>query len=127
MDVGDLVRAQLSHFRDLLGSRIALDGPSIQISPPAAQTLGMAILELATNASKYGALSNNEGTVRVSWGVTANGGFPRYHMSWRERGGPPVAKPERQGFGHRVILQMSNMLWMRKSPSITPPQGSTGK
>ncbi len=106
VDVGDLVRAQLSHFRDLLGSRIALDGPSIQVSPPAAQTLGMAILELATNASKYGALSNNEGTVRVSWGVTANGGFPRYHMSWRERGGPPVAKPERQGFGHTVIVQM---------------------
>jgi PAS domain S-box-containing protein len=106
VDVGDLVRAQLSHNDELIGSRIEIDGPPVRVNPAAAQSLGMAVHELATNAAKYGALSNDGGTVHVSWDVSAGGGAPRYCMSWRECGGPPVATPSRRGFGHTVIGRM---------------------
>jgi PAS domain S-box-containing protein len=106
VDVGDLVRAQLSHHDELIGSRIEIDGPPVRVKPAAAQTLGMAVLELATNATKYGALSNDGGTVCVSWDVVNSGGPARYRMSWRERGGPPAAAPARLGFGHMVIGRM---------------------
>ena len=106
VDVGDLVRAQLSPYDELIGSRIEIDGPPVRVKPAAAQTLGMAVLELATNATKYGALSNDGGTVCVSWDVVNSGGPARYRMSWRERGGPPAARPARLGFGHMVIGRM---------------------
>jgi two-component sensor histidine kinase len=69
VDIGDLARSQLVHFADLIGRRIHLEGPKVQITPAAAQALGMALHELATNAGKYGALSNAEGSVRVAWSI----------------------------------------------------------
>jgi two-component sensor histidine kinase len=64
----------------------------------------MALHELCTNAVKYGALSNEVGTVVVSWTIaTAEGGERRLLLSWTEQGGPPVAPPQRRGFGSRMI------------------------
>ena len=57
MVVLDLIRSQLSHFKDALELRVRLAGPAIELNASAAQTIGMAVHELATNASKYGALS----------------------------------------------------------------------
>src|SRR5690606_27147834 len=57
VDLAQLVGSQIGAFRDLLGSRIRLDGPPVQIVPSAAQAIGMALHELATNSGKYGALS----------------------------------------------------------------------
>jgi two-component sensor histidine kinase len=104
--VNELVRTQLSHVRDLIGTRVTLDGPSLRLIPPAAQTIGMAVHELATNAAKYGALSNGEGTIAITWRVVLNGARPGFAMSWRERGGPAVAPPQRRGFGHSVTVRM---------------------
>ena len=73
VDTAELVRSQLSHFAGLIGQRILLNGPPAQLKASAAQTLGMAIHELATNASKYGALSSGTGTIQVSWGIVKNG------------------------------------------------------
>jgi len=104
VDLGELVRAQLAHFKDLIGTRIDLKGPKVMLSAPAAQTIGMALHELATNAGKYGALSNGAGRVEVEWGLDcAEEGEETFTMIWRETGGPPVTAPEKPGFGSAII------------------------
>jgi PAS domain S-box-containing protein len=102
-DVEDLVRVQLAHFADLVGSRIAVRGPKLRLNAAAAQAFGLAVHELATNAGKYGALSTDAGRVDVSWQVDDD----TYRMAWTERGGPPVRPPERRGFGTTVIESMA--------------------
>jgi PAS domain S-box-containing protein len=103
----DLVRSQLAHFRDLIGSRIVLDGAALHISPAAAQTLGMALHELATNASKYGALANDNGRILIRWRVSPEIEGDRFEISWVESDGPIVEPPSRRGFGTTVIETMA--------------------
>jgi len=105
--VADLVRAQLASFRDLIGERILLDGPTFHLRPAAAQGIGMALHELATNAAKYGALSNAEGKVRIVWSLDPGEGAEMFRMRWSEENGPPVAPPTRTGFGQTVISSMA--------------------
>ena len=102
VDVHDLVCAQLAHFSDLIGHRISLDGPKLRLNGAAAQAIGMALHELATNASKYGALSTDAGHVNIGW--FADGLFK---MNWIERKGPPVRPPDRRGFGTTVMEAMA--------------------
>jgi PAS domain S-box-containing protein len=100
----ELVRSQLGHYIDRADSRIELIGEPLRIRPDAAQHIGMAMHELATNAAKYGALSTPAGKVRISWDVSpAADGTPICHLSWEECGGPPVERPSRRGFGRVVI------------------------
>jgi two-component sensor histidine kinase len=80
-------------------TRFEISGPSLDVSPRHALVLSMALHELATNAAKYGALSNPDGRVRVAWRV--EGG--RLHLEWRESGGPEVSPPQRRGFGTRLL------------------------
>jgi PAS domain S-box-containing protein len=103
VDVEDLVRAQLAHFADLVGSRIAVDGPKLCLNAAAAQAIGLTLHELATNAGKYGALSVNAGRVDVGWQFDGE----IFAMSWTERNGPLVSPPERRGFGSTVIVSMA--------------------
>ena len=104
IDVADLVRAQLGHFADAIGTRIVLHGPPVRLTASAGQTLGMALHELATNAGKYGALSDDAGRVEIAWRIAHGAdGDRRFAMAWTERGGPPVRPPDRQGFGSSVI------------------------
>ena len=102
VDLEDLVRAQLAHFADLVGSRIAAHGPKLRLNAAAAQAIGLAMHELATNAGKYGALSVDRGHVNVYWKVDGD----ILTISWTERGGPPVSPPERRGFGTVVMQEM---------------------
>jgi two-component sensor histidine kinase len=68
-----------------------------------ALTLAMALQELATNAVKYGALSNDTGQIKVHWKLKRLNALDRLHLRWEEAGGPPVRKPARRGFGTRLI------------------------
>jgi PAS domain S-box-containing protein len=105
VETADLVKAQLAHFEDLIGTRVLIDGPPARLTAAAGQSIGMALHELATNAGKYGALSNAEGRVRISWEVEA-GKRPTFLMSWLEEGGPKVDPPTHKGFGQMVIGRM---------------------
>ena len=79
----------------------------VNVGPKTAVALVMAFNELATNAAKYGALSNDTGTVAIDWSVEDTP-QPRISLRWAEIGGPPVTAPVRTGFGNRLIRNLSN-------------------
>ncbi|MCP5433220.1 MAG: PAS domain S-box protein [Alphaproteobacteria bacterium] len=109
-DAQALIKSQLAHFGDLIGTRISIEGPPATLTPQAAQALGLALHELSTNAGKYGALSNRKGSVRISWRVLADRDKGRrFSIEWAESGGPAVKAPERRGFGLSVIDWMSKL------------------
>ena len=83
----------------IAGERVAMAGPDVRLPPRTAVSLALAVHELCTNAAKYGALLSAEGRIAVSWSVTGD----RLSLRWQESGGPPVASPERRGFGTRMI------------------------
>jgi PAS domain S-box-containing protein len=103
VDVADLVRAQLAHFADLIGSRILVRGPQMRLKAASAQAVGLALHELSTNAGKYGALSTDKGRVNVRWWTDVH----MFHMSWTECNGPLVSPPKRRGFGTVVMDVMA--------------------
>jgi PAS domain S-box-containing protein len=80
-------------------NRIRTGGPNVTLGPRAVLSLSMALHELGTNATKYGALSNDDGSVDVAWTVEDE----IFSLTWHETGGPPVTPPTRQGFGSRLI------------------------
>lgn len=106
VNIKDLVNAQFAHLTGPDGSRLTIDGPSCTLSPGAAQSLGMALHELATNASKYGALSNERGTIRLQWAIVETAAGPLFTIQWSERDGPTVQPPKRKGFGSSLIGRM---------------------
>ncbi len=107
-DLRELARSQLAHFRDLMDKRIELTGPPVFASASAAQALGMAFHELATNATKYGALSDENGCVELGWKtVQSTDGEEVFVIEWIECGGPPVAAPSSRGFGSTVICRLA--------------------
>ncbi len=103
VEIEALVRAQLAHFADLIDERITIDGPPFSVTPSAAQSIGMAVHELATNAGKYGSLSDDHGSVTIGWRL--DGGA--FCIEWIERDGPRVTPPKRRGFGTTIISAMA--------------------
>jgi PAS domain S-box-containing protein len=103
VDLEDLVRAQLAHFVDLIGTRISVDGPQLRLAAAAAQSIGIALHELATNAGKYGALSGEHGRVEIDWWLDGD----EFTIGWAECDGPCVEAPKRHGFGSTVISMVA--------------------
>jgi PAS domain S-box-containing protein len=101
-NLADLVRGQLSPFVEP-GLRLKLEGPNVFLTSEAAQHIGLALHELATNAMKYGALSVPTGNVNVTWALENDGVDRRLHLRWREYNGPRVTPPSHSGFGSLVI------------------------
>lgn len=99
----DLANVQLGAFADLVGTRVTIEGPALRIPARGAQTLGMALHELATNSLKYGALADPEGHVDLHWSAGPDGGWT---IEWREANPRPVAAPKKKGFGSRVLVDM---------------------
>jgi two-component sensor histidine kinase len=105
--IDDLLRWELTPFGVQDQVQISVKGPPLLLSSVAVRNIGLALHELATNASKYGALSVPEGKVAVRWELASRDGQQRFHMTWCESGGPIVTEPTRRGFGRQVIQHIT--------------------
>ena len=103
LDLEYLVVEELLGYRSLEGDHLHVSGPAVRFQPKAAETFALAIHELATNAIKYGALSQPGGRLDVSWRVDDAADPSQLIFEWRERGGPRVASPQRKGFGSELL------------------------
>lgn len=103
-DLATLIRQTLEPYAMNTEGRVVIRGPAIMLPSTAVSSVCMTVHELATNASKYGALSVPEGRVLVEWTrETRDDGADVVRFIWTEQGGPPVIAPTRQGFGRRLI------------------------
>src|SRR5215475_382919 len=101
--LGELIRSQLGGYLDGSNNQVSIDGPAIALKPEAAQNLGLALHELATNAAKFGALSVPAGRVSITWSRRENTDKSAVELDWRERLGPKVKVRRKKGFGTMVI------------------------
>jgi PAS domain S-box-containing protein len=98
-DLHDVIRSAIQPHGAQGQERFSVQGPPLRLGPKSAVALSMAVHELCTNATKYGALSATAGRVDISWAVEGE----RLKWQWRERGGPPVVAPVRTGLGSTMI------------------------
>jgi two-component sensor histidine kinase len=97
--LGKLVEEELAPYRTNLANRIIFDGPEVVLHPGSAQSLALALHELATNAAKYGSLSDAAGQVRIKWETLGE----TLKVTWGEANGPRVSTPTEGGFGTKLI------------------------
>jgi PAS domain S-box-containing protein len=102
--IRELIKSHLEPFMEQDRTRVRLKGPEVVVDPKAAQNLGLSLHELATNASKYGALSGAAGHVDITWSATPEGLFA---LEWRECGGPRVKTHKGKGFGQTVLERLT--------------------
>ena len=102
-DLADLVRTQLRPFVDPGSARLRVDGPPLFLHADAVRNLGLALHELATNASKYGALAADDGTIAVQWRLRGGERGTMLEFSWAEFGGRRVDATQHDGFGSLVL------------------------
>lgn len=102
-DLRELVLGALEAYTNYAGaSRFRIDGAELRLRPKALLALSMAVHELATNAVKYGALSNDSGWVEIHWEIEPEP-ERRFRFEWKECKGPSVTTPNRRGFGSRLV------------------------
>ncbi len=101
-DMAAMISKVLGPHGDI-GTRINVNGPALTLDPRVALAFALALHELATNAAKYGALSNENGWIELTWSVERGGEVPHLRLRWQEIGGPPVVPPTRRGFGSTMI------------------------
>jgi two-component sensor histidine kinase len=102
-ELQDVVRRVMQPYLLNNPERMRMFGPKVPLSPRLAVVLSMIVHEIATNAAKYGALSNDTGTIALDWEVITETGKPKLRLVWTEAGGPPVTAPVQRGFGSRLI------------------------
>ncbi len=95
-----VVEAELAPYVRNPEQSLAMDGPEVELAPNDALSLGLALHELATNASKFGALSEPDGNVRIHWRLVTDN---LAKLEWTESGGPPVPEDRHRGFGTDLI------------------------
>ncbi len=116
-----LVEQQLGDHAERFGEQIAIEGEDVMLKPEAVQNLGLALHELATNAQKYGSLSDPEGRVSIQWQFCEEAS--KLRLTWQEKGGPPVAPPERSGFGRAMIETVVSQALDGDVKLSFPPKG----
>lgn len=99
-DLNRLVEEEFAPYRAGGNERVSTRGPIVLLPPATAQTIALALHELATNAAKYGALSNELGRVDLSWRTEPG----KLELIWVETGGPEITPPTRRGYGSRAIV-----------------------
>ena len=101
----DLVNAALEPFgvADGKAERLIVNGENVRLLPKQVLALGIAFHELATNATKHGAFSNETGSILIAWTVESTPQGNQLILHWQEKNGPPVTPPSRKGFGSQVI------------------------
>ncbi len=121
-DLDTLIRRQLEIFTDCATERVNLDGPPIQLSPQAVHAFGMVLHELATNACKYGALSDEGGYVAIDWNHDSVNDVLVFR--WQEADGPPVQVPQSRGFGSVALKRMLAGALGGTALHELPPEGA---
>jgi two-component sensor histidine kinase len=106
-ELSTIAAQELAPYMATNTKSVRMDGPQVLLEPNAAQSIAVALHELATNAAKYGALASPDGRVDLVWTHAADG---RLELRWTETGGPAVCAPTRQGFGTRIIRHMSSQM-----------------
>jgi PAS domain S-box-containing protein len=106
-ELRSVIEGQLRYQLDTFPDRIRLTGVSCTLPAETAHYVGLAVHELGSNAVKYGALSEEEGRVEISWIVEESAGRPLLTLSWVERGGPTVAAPFKPGFGTSILTRLT--------------------
>ena len=99
-DLNRLVEEEFAPYRAGGNERVSPRGPIVLLPPATAQTIALALHELATNAAKYGALSDELGRVDLSWRTEPG----KLELIWVESGGPKITPPTRRGYGSRAIV-----------------------
>ncbi|MBN8996314.1 MAG: PAS domain-containing protein [Rhizobiales bacterium] len=100
--LGDVLGAELKPYRSQ-GERVQLRGEPVALDARTALAFGLIAHELVTNAAKYGSLSAPDGRLEVAWRLAEGENGQQVELTWREAGGPEVAKPTRKGFGSRLV------------------------
>ena len=104
--LGEIVENSVRAAMDLDRPRVSWRGPDVHLSPQRAVSIALAVHELCTNATKYGALSVETGRVEIDWRLVPEpAGRRRLVFAWRETGGPRIRPPARRGFGMRLLEQ----------------------
>jgi two-component sensor histidine kinase len=83
--------------------RLVITGDNFRVAPKVSLALSIAFNELATNAVKYGAFSNEAGSIEIIWRVEPSSDGEQLHLTWKEKDGPEVSTPTRKGFGLQVV------------------------
>jgi two-component sensor histidine kinase len=102
-DIKDIVTNVFEPYSLQNSGRLHVDGPSFRLSPRHALMVSMALHELATNAAKHGALSNDGGEIFIDWKIAETYPGRRLSLHWKEQGGPPIRNTGRKGFGSTLI------------------------
>lgn len=121
----EMIQSQLADLSSLIGQRITLEGPRILLQPEAAQSFGMAIHELGSNARLYGALATEEGRVEIRWHKAEEAGMPVLVVEWIEQGGPAPELAREPGFGTTLIVKSLPRALNGKVDLIHGPTGTT--
>ena len=121
--LAELVQRELAPYTT--GSNADIGGPEMMLSAEAAQTMGMVLHELVTNAAKYGALSVPSGRVSIRWRLPLNGRVrDRLVFTWRESGGPLVVRPSKSNYGMHVVRELIPYELGGRVDHVLAPEGA---
>ena len=121
-DMSEVAEAAVAPLKEERGHRFSISGPPVDLPPTTAVPMAMILHELCTNALKYGALSNADGRVAISWTTAPEERGTAIDLKWLETGGPPVQPPQHDGFGSRLIASLTQQM----NGSFNTEYASTG-